>query len=66
MDKRLRFLSRDEFRKWLKDNCQQNESIRIEYYKDGRKGISYQESLEEALCFGWIDSLIKKIDEAVE
>ncbi len=65
MEKRLRFLSRSEFRKWLKNNCRQDESIWIEYYKDGRKGISYQESLEEALCFGWIDSLIKRIDEKV-
>lgn len=65
MEKRLRFLNRDDFRKWLEDNCGQTESIWIEYFKDGRQGISYRESLEEALCFGWIDSLIKKIDEKV-
>ncbi len=65
MEKRVRFLNRSAFRKWLKNNFQQKESIWIEFYKDGRKGISYQESLEEALCFGWIDSLIKKVDEAV-
>lgn len=35
------------------------------FYKKhtGAEGIVYQEALEEALCFGWIDSLIKKLDE---
>lgn len=65
MERRLRFSGRAECRKWLEDNYRQDEPVWIEYYKDGRKGISYQESLEEALCFGWIDSLIRKIDEAV-
>ena len=36
------------------------------YYKKGtgKRSIAYGDSVEEALCFGWIDSIIKKIDEA--
>ncbi len=35
------------------------------YYKasSGKPTISYEDSLEEALCFGWVDSLIQKIDD---
>lgn len=63
--KRLSFQSREDFRSWLSENHSDREPIWIEYYKYGRKGINYTESLEEALCFGWIDSLIKKIDERI-
>ena len=63
--KRLSFQSREDFRNWLFENHSDKEPIWIEYYKDDRKGINYIESLEEALCFGWIDSLIKKIDERI-
>ena len=60
--KRFSFKSRKDFRNWLSENHSSQEPIWIEYYKDGTEGIHYSESLEEALCFGWIDSLIKKID----
>lgn len=62
---RLYFKSREDFRNWLSENHSKEESIWIEYFKDGSKGINYNESLEEALCFGWIDSLIKKVDERI-
>jgi uncharacterized protein YdeI (YjbR/CyaY-like superfamily) len=62
---RLSFKSREDFRSWLSENHSSEEPIWIEFYKDGRKGIEYTESLEEALCFGWIDSLIKKVDERI-
>ncbi len=63
--KQLSFRTRAAFRKWLRDHHDSGESIWIEFYKDGTKGIAYRESLEEALCFGWIDSLVKKIDERI-
>jgi uncharacterized protein YdeI (YjbR/CyaY-like superfamily) len=63
--KQLYFESRESFRNWLIENNSNKESIWIKYFKDGTKGISYKESLEEALCFGWIDSLIKKIDDRI-
>jgi uncharacterized protein YdeI (YjbR/CyaY-like superfamily) len=64
-ENRLAFKDRRAFRAWLGKNRDCGHSIWIEYYKDCRKGISYPESLEEALCFGWIDSLIKRVDDAV-
>ena len=35
------------------------------FYKDhtGKESIPYEESVREALCFGWIDSLIKRLDD---
>jgi uncharacterized protein YdeI (YjbR/CyaY-like superfamily) len=65
MGNRLCFKDRREFRNWLEKNHSKVERIWIEYFKDGTPGINYQESLEEALCFGWIDSIIKKIDQRI-
>ncbi len=59
------FESGEAFRTWLADNCLKSEPVWIEYFKDDTPGVGYRESLEEALCFGWIDSLIKKIDDRI-
>jgi uncharacterized protein YdeI (YjbR/CyaY-like superfamily) len=50
---------------WLAEHGSSTTEIWLVYYKaaTGKPGISYQDSLEEALCFGWVDSLIQKIDE---
>jgi uncharacterized protein YdeI (YjbR/CyaY-like superfamily) len=50
---------------WLTEHGGSESEVWLVYYKaaSGRSGISYQESLEEALCFGWVDSIIQKIDE---
>lgn len=63
--KRLSFNNRAQFRTWLGKNHSKAAFVWIEYYKDGTPGINYRDSLEEALCFGWIDSIVKKIDERV-
>ncbi len=65
MEPRLSFKVRTEYREWLIKNSNKIEIIWIEFYKDGTKGISYDEALEESLCFGWIDSLINKVDERI-
>ena len=54
-----------EWRQWLEKNHSNETDVWLVYYKKhtGEKCISYQESLEEAICFGWIDGLIKKLDE---
>ena len=54
-----------EWRKWLLENHSCVEEIWLVYYKKhtGTPSISYQDSLDEALCFGWVDSLIKRIDD---
>jgi uncharacterized protein YdeI (YjbR/CyaY-like superfamily) len=59
------FDNRNSFHAWLESNHDRSSGIWMIYYKKhtGTCGISYPEALEEALCFGWIDSLIKKIDD---
>jgi uncharacterized protein YdeI (YjbR/CyaY-like superfamily) len=49
---------------WLAENASAASEIWLIYFKasTGKPTISYQDSLEEALCFGWVDSLIQKID----
>lgn len=43
----------------------QHSRVRLVYYKvgSGRVSVSYDEAVEEALCFGWIDSTVNSIDE---
>ncbi len=59
----INFKNRDEFRNWLKKNHNQSSGIWMVYYKKHVKieCIKYNEALEEALCYGWIDSIIKKL-----
>lgn len=54
-----------EWRAWLEQNYDQEKEIWLIYYKaqSGQPTISYEVSVEEALCFGWIDSIIQKINE---
>jgi len=59
------FSNRTEFRKWLESNNQKSPGIWMIFYKKHTEisCIKYNEALEEAICYGWIDSIIKKIDE---
>jgi uncharacterized protein YdeI (YjbR/CyaY-like superfamily) len=61
----LSFKSKSLFRKWLIKNHAAHDGIWLRIYKKGseEKSISYQEALEEALCFGWIDGQKDKYDE---
>jgi len=61
----LHFSSRGDWRKWLKVNHNKVEVLWLVFYKKhiGRANISYNDAVEEALCYGWIDSIVKKIDE---
>lgn len=56
---------RQAFRDWLAQNYEQKESIWLVYYKvkSGQPSITYDEAVEEALCYGWIDSKVNSIDE---
>ena len=56
--------SRQEWRNWLIEHHQDRKEIWLVYYKktSGKTGISYDDAVEEALCFGWIDGAIKGID----
>lgn len=61
----LTFKSRTLFRKWLVKNHKNNNGFWLRIFKkdSGEKTVSYQEALEEALCFGWIDGLKRSYDE---
>lgn len=54
-----------EWRGWLEKNHDREQEIWLVYLKpaSGKSNIDYETSVEEALCFGWIDSIIQKIDE---
>lgn len=64
-DSVLFFESPGDFREWLADNHDQKEEQWIGYYKvaTNKPSIRWEESVREALCFGWIDGLRKSIDE---
>ena len=53
------------FRKWLEQNHDKSTGIWMIYYKKHTKKecIEYSDALDEALCYGWIDSIIKRRDE---
>jgi uncharacterized protein YdeI (YjbR/CyaY-like superfamily) len=55
-----------EWRRWLSKNHNKSTGVNFVHYKKESRieGVSYEASLDEALCFGWIDSTIRKIDEA--
>lgn len=59
------FKDRAEWRAWLSSNHGKKNEFWLVFYKKAsrKKGISYEEALEEALCYGWIDSLMRKLDE---
>jgi len=63
--KRLYVKSTNEWRKWLAKNHNKVGEVWLIFFKKktGKPSIDYEDAVEEALCFGWIDSLVKKIDE---
>src|SRR5262249_37343211 len=63
--KTLHVTNRDEWRAWLQKHGQSETEVWIIYYKkhSGQPRIPYDDAVEEALCFGWVDSILKKIDE---
>lgn len=56
--------TRKDWRAWLKTHHKTKKEIWLVYYnkKSGKPRIAYNDAVEEALCFGWIDSTVKKID----
>lgn len=63
--KTLSVRTRSEWRNWLKKNYKAEKEIWLVFYNksSNNTGITYEEAVEEALCFGWIDSIVKKIEE---
>jgi len=63
--KQLYFVDRDKWREWLGENHAASSGIWMVFYKKAtsKPTIPYDAAVEEALCFGWIDSIIKRIDD---
>ena len=63
--KTLYLADRKEWRDWLENNFKKEKEIWLVFpkKKSGRPRIPYNDAVEEALCFGWIDSTIKSLDE---
>ena len=57
--------NREAWRAWLNKNYGSKKEVWLIYYKKhtNKPTIPYDDAVEEALCFGWIDSIIKRIDD---
>jgi uncharacterized protein YdeI (YjbR/CyaY-like superfamily) len=62
---KIHVTERREWRAWLQANGEKEKEIWLVFNKKetGKKSLPYDEAVEEALCFGWIDSIIKRLDE---
>jgi uncharacterized protein YdeI (YjbR/CyaY-like superfamily) len=65
ISKTLYVTQRKAWRAWLKKNYKTEKEIWLVYPRKatGKTRITYNDAVEEALCFGWIDSTAKKLDE---
>ena len=65
LGKTLYVTNRKQWRSWLAKNHNKEKEIWLIYYRksSGKKRIPYNDAVEEALCYGWIDSIQKGIDE---
>ena len=62
--KMLYVATREQWRAWLAQHYESETEIWLIYYKkhSGQPRIPYHHAVEEALCFGWVDSLVKRMD----
>ena len=58
------FKTRSAWRAWLARNHDKEKGIWLAYYKkgSGKRSVTYEEALQEALCYGWIDSTVGRLD----
>ncbi|HSK87106.1 MAG TPA: YdeI/OmpD-associated family protein [Anaerolineales bacterium] len=63
--KTLHVTDRKDWRKWLRGHYKTEKEIWLVYSKKetGKPRIAYNDAVEEALCFGWIDSTVKTLDQ---
>jgi len=59
------FRSAAGFRRWLEKHHETAREIWVGFYKmdSGKRGIAYADAVDQALCYGWIDGIRKRIDE---
>ena len=63
--KKLRVITREKWRQWLVENHTRGTEIWLVFFRKhtGVANVPYEDTVEEALCFGWIDSIVKRLDE---
>jgi len=63
--KTLHVTTRAAWRKWLSQHHDRETEVWLIFYKrhTGKPRVEYDDAVEEALCFGWIDSLVKRVDD---
>ena len=61
----MKFTSRAQWRRWLEKNHDRAAEVWLEFVKadTGKRTFSYVEAVEEAICFGWIDTTVRRIDD---
>lgn len=59
------FAKQYDFRKWLEKNHAKKTELLVGFYKvgSGKPSMTWPQSVDEALCFGWIDGVRKRIDD---
>jgi uncharacterized protein YdeI (YjbR/CyaY-like superfamily) len=59
------FESPAAFRAWLEQHHETETEVWVGYYKKatGRQGMSWSQAVDEALCFGWIDGVLRRVDD---
>lgn len=65
MDPLLDVRTRTEWRAWLSDHHASESEVWLVFHKShtGIQAVPYEDAVEEAVCFGWVDSLIRRLDE---
>ena len=60
-----KFATAAQWRRWLQRNHDKEREVWLAFAKkgSGKKTLTYHEALDEALCFGWIDNLVKRFDD---
>jgi uncharacterized protein YdeI (YjbR/CyaY-like superfamily) len=59
------FSTQKHFRKWFEKNHKKEKELFVGYYKvsSGKPSVTWSESVDEALCFGWIDGIRRSVDD---
>ena len=61
------FASPSEFRAWLKEHHKNEPELLVGFYKkgSGKPGVTLPQSVDEALCFGWIDGIRRRLAKVI-
>jgi len=61
----IRFASADKLRSWLKEHHATSNELIIEFFKkgSGKPSVTYPDAVDEALCFGWLDGRVNRVDD---